>query len=137
MIKLLGLLFLLQLSTTVLAQECASSTESLRTLIGNKDLPLNWLENAKKNQLTLKLKNSNGILDLNLTSAKGNWAHVTGVICKVGDNYVAKVSHMTWGPAAPGLVKMAGKLKELKLRMPYQSLLRVTAKGFSFEFSPL
>ena len=136
--KLLSLIFLLQLSFSAFAQDCANSTDSLRALVGNSDLPLTWLENAKKNQLTLKLKNSNGVLDLNLTTAKGNWAHVTGVICKVGENsFVARVSNMTWGPAAPGMVKMMGKLKELKLRLPYQSLLRVTAKGFSFEFSPL
>lgn len=140
MMKLLAALLMLQISVVASAQECASNISQLKQLVGNSDLPLSWLENTnnKSRQLTLRLANAGSALSLDLAVPDGNWARVTGVICATGssDSFVARVSSMTWGPEAPGIVKLAGKPKTLTLRLPYQSLLKVKAKGMSFDFSP-
>lgn len=138
--KLLAALLMLQISVVASAQECASNLAQLKALVGNSDLPMNWLENTnnKSRQLTLRLANSGSSLSLDLSVPGGNWARVTGVICATGtpDSFVARVSSMTWGPEAPGIVKLAGKPKSISLRLPYQSLLKVKAKGMAFDFSP-
>lgn len=139
--KALLCVFLLALTVSaVQAQECASNTAELRELTGHSDLSLKWLENInnKDRQLTLKLANSGSELSLDLAIPSGNWAKVTGIVCKTGDDtFSAKVSSMTWGPTAPGLVKFAGKPKVLKLQLLYPTLLKVSAKGMNFQFSPL
>ena len=137
--KFLSVFFFLAFFTLgAQAQECASNTEELKDLIGNSGLAMSWVENTNKadRRLTLKLANSGGGLSLDLAVPAGNWAHVKGVICKVGpENFVAKVSSMTWGPQAPGLVKMAGKPSTIKLQLLYPTVLKVTAKGMSFQFN--
>lgn len=137
MIKTLGFIVFLLLSLPTHAQECAKNIAELKALVGNNGLPLNWKENSDKNPLVLNLKNGNGSLIVKLSSPKGDWATINGLICKKGDNYVAKVKdRIVWGPGAPGMVK-AANIKELKLKLVYQSLLKVSVSFFSFEFSPL
>ncbi len=137
MTKLFTLIAILLISFASHAQECATTVAELKILMGNNGLPLNWAENTKKDPLTLRLSNGAGALRLKLTSPKGDWADVTGVICKKGmDSYVAKVNNIVWGPAAPNMVK-AAKIKEFKIKMPYQTQLKVSVSFFSFEFSPL
>jgi hypothetical protein len=135
MLKWIVLLTLFQFSVvTHAAGNCANSIAELKTLVGNPGLATRWLENAKKNQLTLNLSNNGGNLKLLLTTAKGMWATVSGTICKVApEQYVATVANMSWGPAAPGLVKIFS-LKTIKMDMPYQTQLKVTAKGMNFTF---
>lgn len=134
--KLLGLMLFFAVSLSANAQECANNIASLKTLVGNSDLALSWKENTNKNPLFLTLKDGPGLLNLRLKTAKGEWANVTGVICPRGSNYVAKVSKIEWGSEAPGIAKAAG-IKEIKLKLPYQSLLKVSVSLLSFEFSPL
>ncbi len=132
---LFAILFLV--SNLALAEECASTIAELRNIVGNAAAPLNWKENSNKNPLILKLSQGSGAILLKLSNSKGPWADVVGVICKTGgDSYVARVSSMTWGPAAPSMAKMA-RIREIKLKLPYQSLLKVSVSMFSFEFSPL
>ncbi len=139
--KILATLILLQFSLATFASECASNMSQLKDLVGNASLSSVWKENTKNKsrQLTLRLANSGGNLSLDLSVPGGNWAKVTGVICATGDrdSFVAQVSSMNWGPEAPGIVKFAGKPKTISLKLPYQSLLKVKAKGMSFDFSPL
>ncbi len=131
-------IFLMLSSLSSFAQEqCARNIVELKTLVGNSDIPLNWQENARGNPLTLRLSNGGGALRLKLTNPKGDWADVSGVICKRGTNtYVARVNQIVWGPAAPGMVKSAG-IKTINLSLPYHSQLRVSVSVFSFNFSPL
>lgn len=133
-------LVLLSLSVSAMAQDCAKNMNELKELVGNASLSSTWKENTKNKsrQLTLKLANAGGNLSLDLSVPGGNWASVTGEICATGerDSFVARVSSMNWGPEAPGLVKLAGKPKTISLKLPYQSLLKVKAKGMSFDFSP-
>lgn len=139
--KTLAALILLQFAFAALAEDCAKNMNELKNLVGNSGLPSVWKENTnnKSRQLTLKLANAGGNLSLDLSVPGGNWAKVSGVICTTNerDSFVAKVSSMNWGPEAPGIVKFAGKPKTISLKLPYQSLLKVKAKGMSFDFSPL
>lgn len=135
MMKFLSAFFLLVLSYNVMAQDCASNIAGLKNLVGNNGLPLQWAENTKKNPLLLTLKEGGGLLNLRLRTAKGEWANVTGTICTRGDNYVAKVSKIDWGPEAPGIAKAAG-IKEIKLKLPYPNVLKVSVSLLSFEFNP-
>lgn len=121
-------------SVSSLAQECATDLASLRKLVGNADISLNWTERNKAPPLKLKVGQSSGRLTLNLTKGGAKWADVTGSICKKGNNYVAKVGSMTWGPAAPGLVK-GSSIKELNIKLPYQSELHVSVAVFKFVFN--
>lgn len=135
--KVLILITLLAFSAFAHAEDCASNVAELKNLVGNAGIALNWKENSNSNPLTLRLSNGGGQLRLKLTNHKGDWADVTGVVCRKGTNsYVARVSNIVWGPAAPGMVKAAG-IKSLNLKLPYQSLLKVSVSLFSFEFSPL
>lgn len=135
MMKFISAMFLIILSFNVMAEDCASHISGLKNLVGNNGLPLNWTENTKKNPLQLTLKDGAGQLQLRLKTAKGEWANVTGTICTRGDNYVAKVSNIVWGPEAPGIAKAAG-IKEIKLKLPYPNVLKVSVSLLSFEFNP-
>jgi hypothetical protein len=141
LMKILAALILFQFSLYAVAQDCARNMNELKALVGNSSLPSIWKENTnnKSRQLTLRLSNAGGTLSLDLSVPGGNWARVTGEICATGnrDSFVARVSSMNWGPEAPGLVKLAGKPRTIGLTLPYQSLLKVRAKGMSFDFSPL
>lgn len=133
---LVALLFVL-FTATSFAQECASNVSSLRNLVGNADVPLKWRENSGKNTLELDLGQKSGLILLKITSPKGDWATIQGQICKTGQiNYVAKINTIEWGPAAPGMAKMAG-VKEIKIKFPYPNLMKVSVSFFGFEFSPL
>lgn len=138
--KILAPLFLIQFSFAAFANDCATNMAQLKDLVGNSALPSTWKENTKNKsrQLTLRLANSGDGLSLDLSVPGGNWAKVSGVICATSerDSFVARVSTMNWGPEAPGIVKFAGKPKTIGLKLPYQSLLKVKAKGMSFDFGP-
>lgn len=138
MTKTLVLIILALFSVSSFAEECASNINELKALVGNNGVALNWRENTKSNPLTLRLSNGSGNLRLKLTNSKGDWADVTGVVCKKdkADSYVARVQNIVWGPAAPGIVK-GKKISTLNLKLPYQSQLKVSVMLFSFEFSPL
>lgn len=139
--KMLAALILLQFTLLAHAEDCAKNLNELKNIVGNSGLPSVWKENTsnKSRQLTLRLANAGGNLSLDLSVPGGNWAKVTGVICTTAerDSFVARVSSMNWGPEAPGIVKFAGKPKTIGLKLPYQTLLKVRAKGMSFDFSPL
>jgi hypothetical protein len=135
--KKIILLTMLLSSQLSFAEECASTIGGLRNLIGNPAATINWTENARKNPLDLRLSQGSGVINLKLSKNGESWADITGVVCKLGqDSYVARVSTLTWGSAAPGMAKMA-KLKELKIKLPYQTMLKVSASIFSFEFRPM
>jgi hypothetical protein len=136
MMKFMTLILLSMLSISVHAEDCASNSSQLKALVGNNGVAMNWRENTKKNPLSLSLRDGQGLMNLRLKTAEGDWANVTGVICsRGGDNYVAKVSSLAWGPAAPGIAK-AAKIKEIKLKLPYPNVLKVSVSIFSFEFNP-
>ena len=122
------------------ADECASNIAGLKNLVGNSAISMNWKENVKSDPLTLRLSNGAGNLRLKLTNPKGDWADVTGIICKKGDNYEARVNNIVWGPAAPGAVK-GRKISTMSIKLPYHSLMKVSIKvlliNFGFEFSAI
>lgn len=117
------------------SDECASNLDELKLLVGNSDLSLRWAEQSK-DPLDLTLKNEGSLLGLKLKKNGAAWADVTGIICRKGQNYVAKVTTLKWGEAAPGLAKRAN-IKEISIKMPYQSMLKVSIMLFSFEFHAL
>jgi len=135
MLKFVSIMFLLILSLNAFAEECASNLTELKGITKNNGLALNWTEDTNKNPLHLNLKDAGGVLNLRLKTAKGEWANVTGIICTKGDNYVAKVSKIVWGPEAPGIAKAAG-IKEIKLKLPYPNVLKVSVSLLSFTFNP-
>lgn len=135
MLKLVSIMFLMVLSLNAMAEECASNIAQLKGITKNNGLALNWTEDTNKNPLHLGLKEGGGVLNLRLKTAKGEWANVTGIVCTRGDNYVAKVSKIVWGPEAPGIAKAAG-IKEIKLKLPYPNVLKVSVSLFSFTFNP-
>lgn len=119
------------------ADDCARNVSELKALVGNNGVALDWRENTKSNPLTLRLSNGGSLIRLKLTNPSGDWADVTGIVCKKSaDSYEARVSNIVWGSAAPGIVK-GSKIKTLKIKMPYQSMLKVSVMLFSFEFSPI
>jgi hypothetical protein len=119
------------------AEECANTIGGLRNLIGNPAASVNWTENSHKNPLDLRLSQGAGVINLKLSKQGQSWADISGVVCKTGvDSYVARVATLNWGPAAPGMAKMA-RIKELKIKLPYQTMLKVSASIFSFEFRPM
>jgi hypothetical protein len=128
-----GLLFLLSFNTY--AQKCASNIEELKVLIGDSSLPLAWIENGR-NPLELTVSDGESFLSLKLTLDGEPWADVKGEVCQKGRNFVAVVSELTWGSAAPRMVKGVN-IKELTLKFPYQSVLKVKVSLMSFEFLPL
>lgn len=138
--KFLILITMMFFSVVSRADECAKDLNELKALVGNNGISLNWRENIKNNPLTLRLSNGSGMLRLKLTNPKGDWADVTGVVCKKGpDSYEARVSNIVWGPQAPGVVK-GRKISSMSIKLPYQSLLKVSVRvliNFSFEFSPI
>lgn len=138
--KLLVILTVMLFSVVSHAQECAKNIDELKALVGNNGISLQWKENIKTDPLQLKLSNGQGMLRLKLTNPKGDWADVTGLICKKGNDYEARVNSIVWGPAAPGVVK-GRKIKTMSIKLPYHSQLRVSVKvmliSFGFDFSPL
>lgn len=136
--KLLILLTMMFFSAVSHAQECAKDLTELKALVGNNGISLQWKENIKTDPLQLKLSNGPGMLRLKLTNPKGDWADVTGLICKKGSHYEARVNNIVWGPAAPSVVK-GRKIKTMSIRLPYHSQLTVSVRvlvNFSFHFSP-
>jgi len=133
--KRLFYIILILASFSAQANECASSISELRDLVGNADLPVNWIEKGK-DPLVLSVKNGGDKLALRIRKGSASWADVTGVICRKGKNYVAKVENISWGSAAPGVVKGV-KIKEMSLKLPYHSQLKVSVSLLSFEFTPL
>lgn len=130
--KILVMIIIMLMSASAFSSECASNIEGLKILVGNSDLSTKWLEKSK-DPLTLTIKNEGSLLGLKLKKNGAAWADVTGIICRKGQNYVAKVTTMKWGEAAPGLAKKSN-IKEITIKLPYQSILKVSIMLFSFEF---
>ena len=123
--KVLILLALSLFSVGAFAQ-CASTTAELRELVGNSGFALNWIEKGDKNPFTMKISDNGGSLLLKLATKDGEWARMNTRICKKSDTkYVAEVKQVTWGPAAPGIIK-GRNVKELGINMPYHSLVKVS-----------
>ena len=136
--KVLVLLTFMLFSLASRAQECATDVAGLRNLVGNAGISMNWIETKKGDrQLTLRLSNAGGQLRLKLTNPHGDWADMTGTICKKSDDtFIAKVSKTVWGSEAPFLAKAAG-VKTLEIKLPYHTVMNINVKGFKFNFSPL
>jgi hypothetical protein len=133
--KLILLIVILLMSTSAFSKECASSISELKLLMGNSDLSVKWAEKSKE-PLDLTLSNNGSILGMKIKKQGALWADVTGIICRKGQNYVAKVTTLNWGDAAPGIAKNAN-IKEISIKLPYQSMLKVSIMLFSFEFHAL
>lgn len=134
--KIIICIFISLFSLSTFAQECADNVVELKTLVGNRSLAMKWKENTTKNPLFLTImNNANGTINLALKTAKGNWAVASGIVCGKGTNYVAKIQDIKWGDEAPRLAKMV-KVNQLKLELPYNSLLEVEVSGVKMEFSP-
>ena len=138
--KFLVLITMMFFSLASQANDCAKNVSELKALVGNNGISLHWRENIKNDPLTLRLSNGSGLLRLKLTNPKGDWADVTGIICKKGqDSYEARVSNIVWGTAAPGVVK-GRKISTMNIKLPYQALLKVSVRvllNFNFDFSPI
>ena len=138
--KVLVLITFMLFSLVSRADDCASNVAELKALVGNSGVSLNWRETTKTDPLTLRLSNGGSLLRLKLTNPKGDWADVTGVVCKKGSNYEARVSNIVWGPAAPGAVK-GRKISTMSIKLPYDTLMKVSIKvlvvNFGFEFSAI
>lgn len=133
--KTLVMVMIMLMSTSAFSSECASNIDELKTLIGNSDISVKWLEKSK-NPLVLSLKNEGSLLGLKLKKDDTSWADVIGIICRKGNNYMAKVTSMKWGEAAPRIAKMTN-IKEIAIELPYQSMLKVSIMIFSFEFQAI
>lgn len=114
--------------------ECASNMEEVRDLVGNSAFSRSWKEDSK-NPLDLNIKDGKNELILELTKTKGDWATAYAVFCKDGKNYVAKVRKIVWGDAAPGLAR-GREIKSMKIKLPYQSEMKVSVSIATFTFNP-
>ena len=137
MFKILLLTFALALSLTALAEdnECASTLDEVRQLVGNNGFPSDWREDSDKNTLDLKIRNGHGELVLTLTAPKGAWATANIQFCRDGRHYEARVRKIVWGSAAPGIVK-GTDIKRMRIKMPYDSEMKVSVSIVSFVFNP-
>ena len=130
MIRLtLGLSLLLASATTLAFDNCASSINELRNLIGDQETSMSWLEKASnpQKQLTLRITDSAGLIRLRLTSPRGEWALMSGEICHVeGTRYVANLkSDIVWGPASPSIIK-GSKIRTVNLNLTSSKQLKVS-----------
>lgn len=138
--KVLILITMMLFSLASRADSCATNISELKALVGNPGISTNWRETIKNNPLNLRLSNGGpGLLRLKLTNAGGDWADVTGIVCKKGNDYEARVSNIVWGPAAPSMVK-GKRLSTLSIKLPYDTLMKVSIRmllSFSFEFAAI
>jgi hypothetical protein len=134
MLKLLFVLMMLAFSLTSFAEECASNISELKTLMGNNSFPTDWME-KDEHPYRLRFKDSNEGLVVLITGAKGEIAKMTAEICTKGNNYVANIHNIVWGAAAPSVIK--GKsVDSLKLKLPYQSVMKISVSFMTLEFNP-
>ena len=134
MLKLLIAIMMLSLSLTSFAEECASNISELKKIMGNNSFSIDWTE-KDENPYRLIFKDSNEGLVVLITGAKGEVAKLTSEICTKGNNYVANVHNIVWGAAAPSVIK--GKsVDSLKLKLPYQSVMKVSVSFINLEFNP-
>ena len=136
MIKFILLFSLILGSLSAFSQDCANSVAKLKTLVRDEGLSSKWHENTKKNALTVNLKDVNGNLVITIKNGSQLWANVTGVVCKKGSNFAARVGNIEWGSAAPGLAK-SSKIKEIGMKFPYPSVMKISVSLMSLEFSAL
>ena len=121
-------------SLTAFADECASNISQLKTLVGNRGLPTDWIENAER-PVRLRFKDAKKGVIVLISDSKGQIAEMTTEVCRKGDNYVANVKGLSWGPAAPAALK-SRSVTSMKIKMPYQSVMKVSISLMTFEFSP-
>lgn len=126
---------LLLLSFTAMADDCAKNVAALKNLVGNRGLSTDWMENSDKNPYHMVLKDNKDGLQVTLTEAKGLVARFSTIVCRKGDNYVANVKSVVWGEAAPSMVKNKS-VSSLKIKIPYQSVMKVSVSIMTLEFNP-
>lgn len=126
---------MLALSLSAAAEDCATNVAALKNLVGNRGLATDWLENSNKNPYRMTLKDVNGGIQVSLTANKALIARMNTVVCSKGDNYVASVKNVVWGEAAPSVMKNRS-VSSLKIKMPYQSVMKVSVSIMTLEFNP-
>jgi hypothetical protein len=119
---------------TAMADECASNISQLKMLVGNRGLSTDWIENAER-PVRLRFKDAKKGLIVLISDSKGQIAEMTTEVCRKGDNYIANVKAVTWGPAAPSALKNRS-VSSMKIKLPYQSVMKVSISLMTFEFSP-
>lgn len=124
-------------SFSAFSQDCATNMAQLKALVGNNAFPTKWTERGDKNPFLLQITERNNLLNLRLTTKDGEWAMMDTRVCKKNsERFVAEVKKIVWGPAAPEVAK-GRTVKEVGIRLPYQSMLEVSISIFwSGEFEP-
>lgn len=124
-------------SFSAFSQDCATNMAQLKALVGNNAFPTKWSERGDKNPFLLQITERNNLLNLRLTTKDGEWAMMDTRVCKKNsERFVAEVKKIVWGPAAPEVAK-GRTVKEVGIRLPYQSMLEVSISIFwSGEFEP-
>ena len=124
-------------SFSAFSQDCATNLAQLKALVGNNAFPTKWTERGDNNPFLLQITERNNLLNLRLTTKDGEWAMMDTRVCKKNsEKFVAEVKKIVWGPAAPEVAK-GRTVKEVGIRLPYQSMLEVSISIFwSGEFEP-
>jgi hypothetical protein len=140
------LAILLLLPFAALAQEaaaCASTLKSFRGLLGDTSFSSRWTEVSMDDgkPLLVDIVERNGTLLLAFVkTGAGLWAEVSGVICRNGGDFEARIGReqIVLGPAAHwalGLALANGGVFTLRRRAPDQ--LQIETQGWSGRFAPM
>ncbi len=112
---------------------CASNLSELRALVGDNAFSGRWQETTANDGRPLQLTLSQS---LHMTFTKGGqaWANGAATICESGNNYVARLPSITWGPAAHRLIR-GRRSANFTIAIPRQNVIRVSTGGWSGNFA--
>lgn len=124
------------------AMGCASTIRELRKLVGDPFFPYRWEESSMDDGKPLKVSiiELNGTLLLEfIKTGEGNWARISGAICKVGTDLEIRMSkeQVTLGTAANWMLRLAlanGGVFTLRRRIPNE--LQIETHGWYGNFVP-
>jgi len=137
---------MLLLPFAALAQDgpgCASTLGEFRRLLGDASFASHWSEVSMDDgkPLVVAIAERNGMLRLEFTkTGAGLWAEISGVICKSGIDYEARISkeQIVLGPGAHWTLALAlGNGGVFTLRRRSSNQLLIETQGWSGRFAPL
>lgn len=138
-------IILLLLSVSAHANDgpgCAATIKELRILAGDPIFSNRWVEismdDGKPMVVSIIERNGKLLLEF-IKTGEGLWVEVSGVICKTGLDFEARISkeQIVLGPAANWMLSLAianGGVFTLRRRISNQ--LQIDAQGWSGRFVP-
>jgi hypothetical protein len=131
--KHLALILSLSIVSSSALADCASNLTELRALVGDNAFRSRWQETTASDGQPLQLTLTQ---TLHMTFTKGGqtWASGAATICESGNNYVARLPSITWGPAAHPMIR-GRRSANFTIAIPRQNVIRVSTGGWSGNFA--